>query len=832
MLRLFLFVFAFAFYIASEGAELQKQEDTCLGMESMRISARHIEAGGIGYNKGYTSLEAFIGADPNLFRVMPFLDVRGHVFNDGKLAANAGFGIRSVLGCRVYGINAYYDYRHTSRKDYSQVGIGLESLGKLWDGRVNGYFPFGKKMSSPYDVAFAGFQGNALLVDQRFQYAMKGFDAEVGFHFAKRAGFDFYAAVGPYYFIGDIGKRAIGGKARIAAYYKKYVALELSDSCDNVFKNNVQGQLTLSFPFGPKSKPKTSRKLCQDTCLLEERMIQPVARQEIVVVSAETILEATDEFVIFVDNQSHSLGTYESPYPSLVEALSASRSGDIIYVYPGDGTTNGLNAFDGSFRLLDHQQLLSAGISQTISTNLGEITIPKQASLLPSLTANAGANVVTLASGNTISGFQITADAGGTTNGNYCIGSTSGNASNLTVMNNTLIANDGAMGIFPNNPSGHITITGNTINSLDLQGTFGVYLAQAEGSSTCNIQNNLIFDFQNTDIVSPLLPITGTGIAILAKENAHVEATVKGNQVNTCRGHGIDLHAVDGSPFLSGAIANNQLEGNGDGMGIFLYSGNSATEAFTVFNNIVENYAFSIIAEAEETSSLTGVIQGNTLSVGLFASGVILETNFLSRGGSAKGDFTVLSNNISDFQAQGIATAAYGTSSLTAEIRNNNISAVERAGIYAKGFNFSNTNLNIDSNDIGNNSVSMEITPEDNARMTALVQKNILHDNEGAGIIGLPDLHGNAKYQILTNTFYGNNFLDLYSGSAVTIITDGSSSACLRMQDNQSTLEANTPDYFLQNISTGKLRVEPLTGNTGVIEEDGTTSVSSGYCNP
>ena len=32
----------------------------------MRASTRHIEAGGIGYNKGYTTIEAFLAADPSL----------------------------------------------------------------------------------------------------------------------------------------------------------------------------------------------------------------------------------------------------------------------------------------------------------------------------------------------------------------------------------------------------------------------------------------------------------------------------------------------------------------------------------------------------------------------------------------------------------------------------------------------------------------------------------------------------------------------------------------------------------------------------------------------
>ncbi len=63
-----------------------------------RTTLRHIESGGIGYEDGYTTLEAFLASDPSKWAVTPFLDARGHVFDNGKWAANAGVGLR---GCSV-----------------------------------------------------------------------------------------------------------------------------------------------------------------------------------------------------------------------------------------------------------------------------------------------------------------------------------------------------------------------------------------------------------------------------------------------------------------------------------------------------------------------------------------------------------------------------------------------------------------------------------------------------------------------------------------------------------------------------------------------------------
>lgn len=388
------------------------QADCECGPEHMRASVRHIEAGGIGYNKGYTTLEAFFAADPNTSNVMPFADVRAHVFNDGKFAFNGGFGGRTIWGCRAYGLNGYIDYRKTHHTSYAQWGVGLETLGDLWDFRVNGYIPFGRNASDPYDVQFSEFSGHTIYVKRKFEYAMRGIDAEAGFHFGQTSNFDFYAAAGPYYFKGKMGDGALGGKVRLTGYYKEYVTLELSDSYDTVFHNNVQGQLTLTLPFGPKSRARKTQNCCPDTCefanSLARRMVQPVAREEIIVVDTHTKKEATDDFVVFVDNLSHSAGTFESPYPTLLDAQENSAPGDIIYVFPGNGTTDGMN--DGII-LQNQQKLWGSGVAHTLATNLGTILIPPLTADAPQI-SNMSGSTVSLALNNEVSGFTINAPGG------------------------------------------------------------------------------------------------------------------------------------------------------------------------------------------------------------------------------------------------------------------------------------------------------------------------------------------------------------------------------------------------------------------------------------
>lgn len=125
-----------------------------------RIGIRHIEGGGIGYNKGYTTFEGFIAPDPESWKAMPFLDLRGHVFDNGKIAVNAGGGVRAIARDRAYGLNVFYDFRNTDRIHYNQMGVGMEILGKRFDFRTNGYLPFKKTVSYPFNVEFAGFQEN------------------------------------------------------------------------------------------------------------------------------------------------------------------------------------------------------------------------------------------------------------------------------------------------------------------------------------------------------------------------------------------------------------------------------------------------------------------------------------------------------------------------------------------------------------------------------------------------------------------------------------------------------------------------------------------------
>ncbi len=156
---------------------------------------------------------------------MPFVDVRGHVFNDGKLAGNLGIGERTCLESinHTFGSYLYYDLRRVGHGlTVNQLSPGLELVGERMEYRINGYFPVGKHEGHEYGFRFDKFSGHSIILKGKQQQAMTGFDAEVGAHITQSTRYDLYAGVGPYYFKSS-HSHAWGGKVRLLGRYKEYV---------------------------------------------------------------------------------------------------------------------------------------------------------------------------------------------------------------------------------------------------------------------------------------------------------------------------------------------------------------------------------------------------------------------------------------------------------------------------------------------------------------------------------------------------------------------------------------------------------------------------------
>ena len=144
---------------------------------------RHRESGGVGYSKGYSSLDYMLTAQGGLSEFL--LDLRGHVFNDGRVAGNAGAGFRYGIYDDAYriGTNLFYDFRSTKHFFANQVGGGLEFLSDSADFRINGYLPTGKNRQFE-EKKFQNFAGNHAFIYKKLHVALPCIDAEVGIPFA------------------------------------------------------------------------------------------------------------------------------------------------------------------------------------------------------------------------------------------------------------------------------------------------------------------------------------------------------------------------------------------------------------------------------------------------------------------------------------------------------------------------------------------------------------------------------------------------------------------------------------------------------------------------
>lgn len=783
------------------------------GKQHHRVTIRHIESGGIGYKDGYTTLEAFLASDPSRWEVTPFLDARAHVFDNGKWAANAGAGIRTLWGSRSYGINTYYDYRNTGRFNANQIGAGLETLGELFDFRMNGYLPVGAKNSSPYDAAFAYFAGNYMYISQIYQSAMKGADAEFGFHFAESENFRFYAAAGPYYFIGEVAPATWGGKARVFGIFKDILTVEISDSYDRTFHNKFQGQVGLSFSLGPKSKVKEQRRTCKAANILNSRMLQPVDRQEIIVIdNAKKDSVAIDPatglpyFFIFVDNTSSSDGTYESPYHSFAQAEQASSPNDVIYVFPGDGTTTGMNA---GIALQANQMLLGSGVNQPIQTSAGTLSIPAHSASSPVITNtddDTDGHAITLANNNVVSGFTITSalhDA--------IFGASSGS---LTVSACTIEASAAFAIEATFNSNASISITNNQfLDNID-----GIRLT-LNGTSTFTCSNNT-FDGQ-TSISEVPVEVTASNnvIATYFANNTFnnnttgsirftltdvVDANVSLiNNTFTNNGTGSQASVASSVVFISNgtvdqcaiALRNNAFSGNA-AEALYLHTSGAITtlEVIASANTMFDNGDSAIIL-ATPVDTITLVATANTIS-NANNNGIAV----ISSGLTSTGNITISNNtitNISNFSDAIHLGQDFTTLNLT--VSDNEINGCQGTGIisYAPD-GVDSLILNVSGNTVSN---CYNLSP-----------------NAASGL----DIEQFTNFvgSVTGNTLSDNTGIAVFIGSDLTTPT-----ACLTLTGNDS-----DTGYLLTNPSDGTFNLSPCdvdSVNVGTVNTYETTAVQS-----
>ena len=681
-------------------------------VHSDMVYFKHIEGKGYGYKEGYSTVGAFITPYSNFSNILPFLDLRGHVFNSNwKFAANAGAGFKWLTDSLfVFGAAAYYDYRQTHKNHYNQVGLSFEFLCNRWEVRANGYLPVGEKthsktLSETVSYAFEKFAGHSLFytttydIHRKVEFAMKGVDGEVGFHLMKPKEFyTLYLGVGPYYFHSPHGlkKHAFGGQARVQARITPYLTLQISDSWDNLFHNNFQGEISVNIPFGGKILKKNAcfDTSCREILSMEARMVQPMHRNEIIVADKikrheYTVIDPIAQSIyggplnfIFVNSSAATGGdgTFEHPYNDPYVASIASYPNDVFYV-SGDFTLA-----SNEVLLINNQSFLGSSIPQVVPfqatpTTVAHLTIPAMTSTAPSLTMpSSNVHNIVYANGDNIvvSGFIFNQANNGSAAGviNYSLSESKWYPiQNITIVNNTFNIIDGGEGdgIYLDSVSGTVLIQNNTFNG-NLTGVNGINFGELANGSTVlgnyvvdlNILDNTfnswgasIYIQANTSsdgasVINALLqnnnststPI-GTGFYFSASNHGTINATVLNSISNNNFNDGLHIQSLDEATVNMTACGNN-FSFNG-GSGIYIDAEDSSTLNLVLCNNnLLENSNSGIRTNpgggSQTDVSLTALVTGNVITSSS-EGGVIFQQAF---GGTVTSRLTFENNTLID----------------------------------------------------------------------------------------------------------------------------------------------------------------------------------------
>lgn len=457
------------------------------------LSASFRGGRGIGYKQNYSSLDLFL--TPSWDRqFQPFLDFRGHVFNDGRMASNLGAGMRFITEDDEFalGVNVYHDFRATHDLKAHQLGFGLEGLFHYLDVRINGYFPIANDVKI-HPIRFHRFTGNFIEFKRRAQIAYSSANAEIGIPIPMCGKAEFYLATGPYYLWGrNVNqlkfRESHGWQGRVTAKFFEYFEIELAASHDNIFHRRAQVQASLSIPLG-KRPPKVHYSSCAKENFIA-RTKAPAMRHEIIPMKKKESLFFLDDaegdllVIMFVNNLAvcPGSGTFENPFCTLALAEATSGATDVIYVFEGNGTSSGYNT---GITLKEGQRLQGSGFG----FNFNRIFIPSRTAGNPTLT-NTGGDGVTLASNTIVDGMTIVQPAPGPGD-NATLGGR--NVTNTLIQNNTFQGTTGGGSNFSNvyliDARGVNTIQ-NNIFTGNITSGIGVWVDASTGSAHLTLQAN------------------------------------------------------------------------------------------------------------------------------------------------------------------------------------------------------------------------------------------------------------------------------------------------------------------------------------------------------
>lgn len=584
-----------------------------------RFTAKHVFNEGVGRDRGFSSLEWFLPLEQDSEAEMWFGDFRGLMFDDAEFGGNLGGGYRWYDADldRIFGVNAYWDFRTETGLEFNQVGIGLETLGPVFDFRVNGYTPTVNDTNQRLPLVF--FEGHNLL-NRQFD-AMTGVDYEAVFNLPDLGPIQTRVAGGGYFFDSSNTDAASGWRARLEVAFRDSVAASVAVQEDDVFGRTVNVIVELRRTIQHHRSP--SRRSMRhkfrnengggDGSTVLHRLADPVYRQQNIVLKQREVV-VTDisgdplTFLHVVEGGAGD-GTIEMPFGSITAAMADPLAPTSVVFTPQGGT------FTESVTLVAGTRLLSNGPLQIVDSTYGPIELPfsgtgADLSALPALIVGD----VTLASNTELSGFDITGAVSGTgitmANVNQTAISMSAadalaftGSDNITI-DQVAISMPTGRGIFLDDSSA--TISNVTIANA---GDDGIQIDSAAVVRVVTASNVTVTDAVNEGVD---VNVAGAGNLTLAFSDSSIGSTNTAFDIATTS-TGNALVSADNLTLASTGMTGFNADGSGGVGTLFInsFAGNTVTEAMT--GGVLLN---TVTFDADSTTVLNQPLSSGTLTIG------------------------------------------------------------------------------------------------------------------------------------------------------------------------------------------------------------------------
>lgn len=506
---------------------------------------------GVGFRDGLTAFEFMTPLRGDQVWDNLFLDGRFSVLNNATTAANVGIGYRwyNRDQNRIYGLNAFFDFRQTDLNQFHQAGVGVESLGPILDFRANAYIPDVGEIVGPVPGVFFGH----LLVTNRDEIAMTGGDVEAGLCLLDTDRFQTRIFGGGYYFYGHRNDDAVGWKARAEATLDQQLWVDAQVQQDDVFGTTASIGVAIrclkrQLPPAPQALQPMDHMFFRRAgdaaaANIAHRLSAPIERLQLIVLSQQPEI-ATDPGgtplnFLHVVNGGAGDGTFENPYGTLTAALADAAAGTSIIYTPQGG------AFVENITLVAGAQVLSNGPVQHVETQFGRSRLPFSGSGtvfsdLPTLTGD-----VAMADDSRFSGFDVTGQVAAT------------GVSDFTIANTRI---DNAAG-------DALVITGAdaaTLDTLSLESTAG---------------GGLVLDDSSADISNVTVTTASTdGVAILTAATDRTVA-IQGLTIGNASAFGVNVNIAGAGSLTLTVTGPNSIASVGNALDAAL-SGGSTGDLF------------------------------------------------------------------------------------------------------------------------------------------------------------------------------------------------------------------------------------------------------------